>query len=434
MRYRQPLMFPVAVDRDLALPLWEQLADQLRAAVDGLPTGTPMPSTRTLATLAGVSRGVAVAAYDVLTRRGYLTSRGGAGSFVARAGAGVPRPVAPAILDLRPGRLSGAAVPLAAWRAAWRAASFRAPPTAPPPPLGLPELRRAIGAHVQRTYGIPLSDRVVVVTAGAGAGLRAVLDALEVSGREVALCEPAPPELWRPLGRPRALPADRVPDGCRVVVASPDPYPPLGVPLDAAGRALIGGWGGRVVEFAWDAALPVDGYRPPRLGGDILVGGFGELLTPALGIGYAVVPRDLAGPLRSRIAPPSSVSQHALALLLDGGTVDRVRHRHSRDSAGIVVDALGVEPRAGVAVLPLPGRDADVVAAQLRDQRVRVATLAPYHFSGTAVPPALVIGYRHLSEPALRYALRVVAGVYLEGRDDESRGRGASAYCAAVGR
>jgi GntR family transcriptional regulator/MocR family aminotransferase len=491
MRYRQPLTFAVSVDRDLARPLSRQLAEQICAAVEEgvLPPGMRIPSTRTLAAQLGVSRGVTMEAYELLFRRGYAASRPGSGTYVTvpvratgssvpgvgttkryvpgsgtagspvsglaaadggRHPAPVPRPSRPAghgrprvtgrdggDIDLRPGRVSGEALPLAAWRAAWRWASFRPPPTGAPP-LGLPELRHAIARHLQHTHGVALAGREVVVTGGAAHGLRAVLAALDLSGPRVAVEEPMAPALWRAAedgdARPAGVPADGegarvdlVPQRCRALVLRPDGGVPSGAVLGAGRRAAAAQWsrqpGNFLVEVACDAVLPPAAGLLPRLlslaapDASALVGGFCEVLTPALGIGYAVIPRRLAATiarqLRDRSGQPPYVSQLAAARLLDDGTVERVMRRLGRDyqrggdivraaSGGTAPGAGPVPGGTGIALLPLPGVDATAVAAHLRGRGVLVSTLAPYHFSAAPVPPALVVGYGHLTEAALR--------------------------------
>ena len=61
------------------------LHGELRAAiVEGrLPSSTRLPSTRDLARQYRVSRGTVVATFERLKSEGYLTSRVGAGTFVA---------------------------------------------------------------------------------------------------------------------------------------------------------------------------------------------------------------------------------------------------------------------------------------------------------------------------------------------------------------
>jgi len=75
------LVLPARDSRDL---LRAALHYQLRAAiVNGkLQPGLRLPATRKLATLAGVSRNTAVAAYELLQSQGYITIRLGAGAYV----------------------------------------------------------------------------------------------------------------------------------------------------------------------------------------------------------------------------------------------------------------------------------------------------------------------------------------------------------------
>src|SRR5439155_642844 len=79
MRYPTRLTVPVSVTRHGGRPLHEQIAAQLGSAVDDglLVTEMRLPSSRTLAELLGVSRGVVDAAYDTLLARGYLDRRRG---------------------------------------------------------------------------------------------------------------------------------------------------------------------------------------------------------------------------------------------------------------------------------------------------------------------------------------------------------------------
>lgn len=68
-------------------PLYLQLYRSVRAAIVSgkLEAGSRLESTRALARNAGVSRNVAIAAYDQLMAEGYLEARRGAGTFVAES-------------------------------------------------------------------------------------------------------------------------------------------------------------------------------------------------------------------------------------------------------------------------------------------------------------------------------------------------------------
>ncbi|MEV4174235.1 winged helix-turn-helix domain-containing protein [Nonomuraea sp. NPDC049709] len=85
MRHPQRLNVPIQLARDVPEPLQDQLAAQLRSAIAGgqLAPRTRMPSTRTLALVLGISRGVALAAYERLLAEGHISSRWGSGTYVS---------------------------------------------------------------------------------------------------------------------------------------------------------------------------------------------------------------------------------------------------------------------------------------------------------------------------------------------------------------
>jgi GntR family transcriptional regulator/MocR family aminotransferase len=420
MRYSAALTIPITVTRDAPEPLHQQIASQVGQAVEQGLLGhrCRLPSTRDLATLLGVSRGVAAAAYELLFSRGYLQPLPRSGSYIA-AGRHPVRRARPesTLIDLRPGQVSPEVFPLAAWRAAWRRASFHRPPGQPLPARGLPALRKAIAEHVG-----PTGDAEVVVTGGTAHGLRIVLDALGVSAAEVALEEPTSPAIHRTVGQPAAVPVDAqgaridaIPAHCRVLVLSPDANLPLGHPLSPARRRAAAEWaGGRLIELAGELAFRPAAAPLPS----IVVGGFCELLTPSLKLGYAIVPPSLAAVvgrrLRDHAEQPPYVTQLAVATLLQEHVLVRLKHRLARQNAHkhqLLQAILGPTKLAGgIDVRYLPeGKDASAIAALLRTRGITVDTLAPYHFSGAPVPQALVIGYAHLPDQVLRYALPIVA-------------------------
>src|SRR5215217_4748288 len=101
----------VPLDRSSREPLHRQLEQGLRGLVraGGLEPGASLPSTRSLASQLGVSRGIVVEAYEQLSAEGYLVSRPGGTTRVARTAGLVPaaRPEATSpryIWDFRSGR------------------------------------------------------------------------------------------------------------------------------------------------------------------------------------------------------------------------------------------------------------------------------------------------------------------------------------------
>src|SRR5947209_4915928 len=80
--YRPEIM----LDASLPDPLYKQLYERLRGAIlaGQLERGARLPSTRTLASEMGISRSTTALAYEQLLLEGYLESRVGQGTAVAR--------------------------------------------------------------------------------------------------------------------------------------------------------------------------------------------------------------------------------------------------------------------------------------------------------------------------------------------------------------
>src|SRR2546425_7271480 len=84
----QPIKRPeIRLDATLPAPLYKQLYERLRGAIltGQLERGTRLPSTRTLASELGVARMTTALAYEQLVLEGYLESRVGQGTVVARS-------------------------------------------------------------------------------------------------------------------------------------------------------------------------------------------------------------------------------------------------------------------------------------------------------------------------------------------------------------
>ncbi|MEL6318376.1 MAG: PLP-dependent aminotransferase family protein, partial [Pseudomonadota bacterium] len=86
----------IEIDRDCAVPVYRQIADRLRIAIEAerLGVGERLASTRALSRDWGVSRNTVVQVFDVLIAEGYLESRVGDGTYVSWARLGGEDPAA----------------------------------------------------------------------------------------------------------------------------------------------------------------------------------------------------------------------------------------------------------------------------------------------------------------------------------------------------
>ncbi len=76
-------IFPIILDQNA--PLYQQLYDAFRKAILArrIPGGSPLPSTRRLASELNISRTTVINAYEQLLAEGYIEGKGGAGTYVA---------------------------------------------------------------------------------------------------------------------------------------------------------------------------------------------------------------------------------------------------------------------------------------------------------------------------------------------------------------
>jgi GntR family transcriptional regulator/MocR family aminotransferase len=298
-----------------------------------------------------------------------------------------------------------------------------------PPPLGLPALREAIASHLQLTRGFKAGTHQIVVTSGLAAGLRLIVAAL---GRhEVAMEHPAPPALWRAISPVPMVLGEEIPDECRVAVVSPDSHATTGRIMPAGRRRQLACWAaetdGMIVETAAANVTRPDAVRLPRLldlAGDntCVIGSFSDLLTPAVKLGYVLVPAGLAERIGESIVDrPSHIVQLAAAHLIADGAAVRLMRRVERLRArkrAIVESVLSALPKeftldgmeaVNLATVRLPeGVRAAELADALATRGVRTETFAPYHFSPQRVPQALLLGYGHQPDPVLQRALTTV--------------------------
>ena len=104
------------------------LRDRIRNRA--IRAGSALPSSRQLATELGLSRGVVVEAYEQLVAEGYLVSRPGGKTRVARTRSAPraetrPTPTVEFEVELRPGRPDMTAFPRDAWLRSFRRAPSR---------------------------------------------------------------------------------------------------------------------------------------------------------------------------------------------------------------------------------------------------------------------------------------------------------------------
>jgi GntR family transcriptional regulator/MocR family aminotransferase len=452
----------VELDRRSAEPLHRQLERVLRAAVRAgrLAPGAAVPSTRALAEQLGLSRGIVVEAYEQLVAEGYLGSRPGGATTVARAAlAASPRREPPGDpsyrFDFRPGRPDVSEFPRAAWLRSLR----RVLATAPSDRLtylqgrAVPELAVALAAYLNRVRGTYADPADIVVSTGFAQGLALTMRALRARGaRRVAVEDPSDSE-YRATIRDAGLEWVAVPvdaDGIRVdrlsavradavVVTAAHQYP-TGAVLSAERRAALLDWAASrratIVEDDYDAEFRYDrepigalqGLAPDRV---VYAGSASKILAPGLRLGWLIVPPALTdavvGWKQATDMGSAALDQLAFADLLERGELDhhlrRMRpiYRARRDAllaalARHVPDARPAGASAGLHVLAwLPDVvDEARVVAEAAAAGIGIAPLASRRVE--AGPAGLIFGYGGIAEGSIDAGIERLAGVIAANR------------------
>jgi len=430
-------------------------------AAGRLPAGAALPPSRLLAASLGVSRWVVTEVYGRLTAEGILDARTGSATRVAASvGVTAPRPApAPAAplrrprLDLAPGVPDLRHAPRALWRRAVTdvlartpdAELFRLDPD-------VPEARAAVAAYLARSRFARADAASVVVTHGATDGMRRVSRTLRALGHTALLVEDPSWSRMRQVAAAEGLASVPVPvdehgvdvaalvaastrTGARAALVTPAHQFPIGTALSPDRREGLLAWArtcdGVVIEDDYDAEFRYDrrpvgalqAMAPDRV---VLAGSLSKTASPALGVGWLVLPPALQGAVGDAGAPaPSTLDQLTLARFLASGGLDRhlraarTRYRRRREALLAALDRMLPEcPVSGIAaglhvVLDLPPgvRAADVVRdAEHHDlgltdiRRYRVSTDAP-------APERLVLGYGDLADALVDEAVSVLAHV-----------------------
>ncbi len=345
-----PLIY---VDRKSAKPLYSQVYEAFRAAIVGrkLRAGERIPSTRGLCSELRISRIPVLNAYAQLLAEGYFKSRVGSGTFVSSSlpyqtapsenqSAGtarvspMPRPVAHRVSLIpryeRPTWMSGQSAfsvsqpsvdlfPFHVWSKLVARYCRNLHPSALHygDPMGLKELREAIGAYLRAARSVRCEWQQVMIVSGSQQALDISARVLLDVGSPVWVEEPG---YWLTRHTLTAAGCSLVPvpvddDGLDVAVGiercrkaraayvAPSHQYPLGATMSASRRLQLLGWaqgsGSWIVEDDYDSEFRYDSKPIASLQGldhssrVIFIGTFSKVLFPSLRVGYIVIPSDL---------------------------------------------------------------------------------------------------------------------------------------------
>lgn len=327
-------MLWIAVDRSQKTPFIGQVYDQIRLSIvqGELRAGEQLPSTRQLARDLGVSRIIIVEVYDQLLAEGYLESRQGSGTYVAEgASLEVIRrehfPVVQAfadssaedsrLIDFRSGLPALDLFPRKLWgRLGVRVCAESSPSVfGYNDPEGCAELRTALARSLAKTRRVRCHPDQLVITAGAAQAFSLVARLLLSSRDQVIIEDPVTYDVQRIFSAAgaRLSPIQVDEDGMQTALLPREIHPafvfvtpshqfPLGglLPIQRRIHLIQFARTARcyIVEDDYDSEFrysgtPVSSLQELDPEHVIYVGTLSKSLSPALRLGYVVLPLPL---------------------------------------------------------------------------------------------------------------------------------------------
>ncbi|KHO25245.1 PLP-dependent aminotransferase family protein [Mycolicibacterium setense] len=436
----------------------EQLITALRDGIRSgrLSTDTRLPPSRSLASDLGLARNTVAEAYAELVAEGWLASRQGAGTWVARTTA--PRPVPrprriPAVPrhNLMPGSPDVSEFPRSAWLASARRAITNAPVSAlrMGDPRGPLALREALTEYLGRVRGVRATPESIVICSGVRHGVD-LLGRVFGSRRPIAV-EAYGLFIFRDVLASLSVPTapvgvdehgavitdlDRL--DTPAVLLTPAHQSPFGMALHPARRTAVIDWahrtGGYAVDDDYDGEFrydrqPVGALQtldPERV---VYLGSASKSLAQVMRVGWMVLPDALIDPV---IAAAGGAQFHVDALtaltladFIHSGGYDRhirrMRNRYRRRRDALVAALAGFDLgigglAAGVnMLLTLPDGAEPEVLRRAGEAGIALHGLSlmrhPLAGPDTPSPDGVIIGFGAPADHAFGPAVDALCGV-----------------------
>ena len=446
-------MLTYKLEKKPGLPLYESLYRCIRADIlsGRLSPGEKLPSKRALAENLQVGKTTVEAAFAQLTAEGFLRSKEKVGYFVEALPLPPAKPPIPLsssapaeafVADLTSG--GGCRFPFTAWSRLQRQVflDYGEKLLQPLPNRGIPELRRAIAAHLADFRGMAVDPENILIGAGTDFLYNLLIQLL---GRDLvyAVEEPGYGKIRKVYAAAAARCVDAPMDsrGVRpdllgradVLHISPAHHFPTGIVTPLSRRQALLSWARTgdkwIIEDDYDSEfrfrslnLPaMQSLDPERV---IYMNTFSKSLAPSIRISYMVLPPELMKRFQENLGfyscTVASFEQYTLARFISQGYfekhINRMRkfYRLRRSKLTAMLEGLPgirvLEQEAGLHFLvELTTSLSDAALVQTLSSRgVRAEALSGFYHTKQQDLHRLVVDYSCLEEGAFQKAVEVL--------------------------
>lgn len=457
-----------SLDAAKTIPLHIQLYEVMKEEITvSLEAGAKLPSIRKLAQMHNISNTTVENAYSQLYAEGYIESRPKSGYYVsdlimrefpssvpqrAVSSAHEPR----ARYDFFPARLDKESFPLKLWKRLFnKVIDETVDFGAYSDPQGEWDLRMQIADYLKRSRAVNCTPEQIVVTGAFMDAIGMVADMLRSLESDFAIEHPGyhiARKAFEHYGykvHPIAVGQSGIDvkalthSGARIVYITPSHQYPTGVAMPVANRQRLLEWArkveGYIIEDDYDSEMTYRTRPIPSLQGldcddrVIYMGTFSKSLSPALRVGYTVLPQRLYAAYAQyhRYFPRVSLTvQKCLEVFMREGHWERHlrrvrndnRRKHDRMLHAIekyLGSSFEVVSKGGglaINIRPVKPMDLDAIQKEAEKEGVRLY-LAKENSGGEW--QALRMGFGGFIEAEIEAAVKVVKG--LVERHDKSR-------------
>lgn len=447
-------MLYINLNRKSTTSLTQQIYEQIRGDILNreLKEGERLDSSRGLSSTIGVSRNVVLEAYDRLIAEGYVEVRPRSGTFVAK-GSSLPlhennvhrdqrmlwTDSEPKLIDFRGGNPAIDQFPRKKWGQLTKEVCGEAPDRifGYGEPGGIEELRITLAKYLQRVRGVHCDPDQIMITQGATQALRLITELLIKDGISIAVEDPVTDEMRNifinagadlfpvPVDENGILP-EHLPKEKKLgfVFVIPSHQFPMGGILSIQRRVQLIEYARKmnnyIVEDDYDSEFTYEGAPVPSIQGldperVIYVGTFSKILSPALRVGYAVLPAHLVEAFRNlkwfHDRHTASIDQLVLSRFIEEGYLDRhVRkmkkiYRKKREilekcvlssfkEAKIIGKAAGMH-----LVVDIPGATfTDDIVNKIKEKGVHIYPVEQYALKKGMHKQQIIMGYGGLTK------------------------------------